>query len=75
MDPHADIPESMPPLAELADPARKSCRLTDPLPCPFCGGTWILVGSRWSAICVDCGATGPDAAKFPGVEKAWNRRA
>lgn len=51
---------------------------TVPLPCPFCGGSRIVKGERYFAMCVDCGATGPernaDASerKFVGD---WNTRA
>ncbi len=49
-----------------------------PLPCPFCASTRIVKGERYFAMCVDCGATGPernaDASerKFMGD---WNTRA
>lgn len=49
-------------------------RLMDAKPCPFCGGTWILIGMHWSAICVDCGATGPDKEKGGPAGKAWQQR-
>lgn len=48
-------------------------------PCPFCGGTRIVKGERYFAMCVDCGATGPErqsskssAQKIAGD---WNYRA
>ena len=46
-------------------------------PCPFCGSNRIVKGERYFAMCVDCGATGPErnsdapARKFFGD---WNRR-
>ena len=48
-------------------------------PCPFCGGTWILPGNKWSAICNDCGATGPMSNKKGEPSDAkkldmWNSR-
>jgi transcription elongation factor Elf1 len=35
-------------------------RLPNALPCPFCGSTRIVKGERYYAMCVDCGATGPE---------------
>lgn len=49
-------------------------RLENPTACPFCGGTWILVGHKYSAICVDCGATGPDKGTEKQAGKGWNTR-
>lgn len=49
-----------------------------PLPCPFCGSSRIVKGARFYAMCVDCGATGPERnadateKKFMGD---WNTRA
>ena len=46
-------------------------------PCPFCGSTRIVKGERYFAMCVDCGATGPERnadatqKKFVGD---WNTR-
>lgn len=48
------------------------------LPCPFCGGSRIVQGSRYFAMCVDCGATGPerigDKAGQAKLMKDWNTR-
>lgn len=55
--------------------ARLQTAVKDAQPCPFCGSTWILHGHRYSAICVDCGATGPEKEKVKDADKAWNRRA
>jgi len=46
-------------------------------PCPFCGSTRIVKGERYYAMCVNCGATGPERnadateRKFVGD---WNTR-
>jgi hypothetical protein len=51
--------------------------LDNPAPCPFCGSVRIVKGERCFAMCVDCGATGPERnadatrAKFTGD---WNMR-
>ena len=51
--------------------------LIEPLPCPFCGSKRIVKGDRYFAMCVDCGATGPERnsdateRKFVGD---WNTR-
>lgn len=51
--------------------------LVDAKPCPFCGSTRIVKGDRYFAMCVDCGATGPERnadateRKFVGD---WNTR-
>lgn len=46
------------------------------LPCPFCGGSRIVKGERYFAMCVDCGATGPERiGDKAGVKKLfvdWN---
>jgi Lar family restriction alleviation protein len=48
-------------------------------PCPFCGGARILKGDRYFAICVDCGATGPERIGDKAGQKKlfadWNTRA
>lgn len=49
-------------------------QLEEAKPCPFCGGIWILIGMHFSAICVDCGATGPDKEKSGPAGKAWQKR-
>lgn len=54
--------------------AQGTSRLKDALPCPFCGSSRILIGMKWSAICVDCGATGPDKDKESKAGQAWNKR-
>lgn len=47
------------------------------IPCPFCGSRRIVQGERHYAMCVDCGATGPERnadatrRKFVGD---WNTR-
>lgn len=51
--------------------------LRDAKPCPFCGSGRIVKGERYFAMCVDCGATGPERnadateRKFTGD---WNTR-
>lgn len=53
-------------------------KLENAMPCPFCGSVNIVKGERYFAMCVDCGATGPErsadatARKFTGD---WNARA
>jgi Lar family restriction alleviation protein len=46
-------------------------------PCPFCGSTRIVKGERYFAMCVDCGATGPernaDASQAKFI-RDWNAR-
>ena len=51
-----------------------AARLEGALPCPFCGSTRILRGYKYAAICLDCGATGPDKEKATDALKAWNCR-
>jgi len=45
--------------------------------CPFCGSSRIVKGERYFAMCVDCGATGPertsDATERRFVSD-WNSR-
>lgn len=52
--------------------------LTDCLPCPFCGSSRIVKGERYFALCVDCGATGPERTGDKGgvnlAKKDWNSR-
>lgn len=47
--------------------------------CPFCGGERVVKGERYFAMCVDCGATGPerigDKAGQKKLKVDWNRRA
>lgn len=47
-------------------------------PCPFCRGTRIIKGERYFAMCVDCGATGPERiGDKAGIKKLfadWNTR-
>lgn len=50
-----------------------NAQLKDAKPCPFCGSNWILIGERYYAICVDCGATGPERSKAKML-KDWNSR-
>lgn len=60
-----------------SDPPVSSTRLLGAKPCPFCGSTRIVKGERYFAMCVDCGATGPERnadateRKFVGD---WNTR-
>lgn len=67
----SDLPSSAP-ATEVA-----SAGLFGALPCPFCGSRWIVKGERYFAMCVDCGATGPERnadateRKFTGD---WNAR-
>jgi len=61
----------------MTAPELKPAVLPDAKPCPFCGSVRIVKGERYFAMCVDCGATGPernaDATqnKFVGD---WNTR-
>ncbi len=51
--------------------------LRDALPCPFCGSTRIVKGARFFAICVHCGATGPERnadATQGKYTRDWNTR-
>ena len=54
-----------------------SLHLENAKPCPFCGSGRIVKGERYFAMCVDCGATGPERnsdateRKFVGD---WNTR-
>lgn len=50
---------------------------TQPLPCPFCGGTPEVVDlCGWEILCRDCGASmcDTDDASREGAIAAWNRR-
>jgi Lar family restriction alleviation protein len=55
----------------------ETIHLSGAKPCPFCGSTRIVKGERYFAMCVDCGATGPERnnqsteRKFVGD---WNSR-
>jgi len=47
------------------------------LPCPFCGSERIVKGERYFAMCVDCGATGPERNADATTKKFladWNTR-
>lgn len=47
-------------------------------PCPFCGSDRIVQGERYFAMCVDCGATGPERSHKVSQNKQnedWNTRA
>jgi hypothetical protein len=48
------------------------------LPCPFCGSCRVIKGERYFAMCVDCGATGPERqGDKAGIKKLfadWNTR-
>lgn len=50
----------------------------DAKPCPFCGSRNIVKGCRYFAMCVDCGATGPERVGDKGGIKIglkdWNSR-
>ncbi len=51
--------------------------LADAEPCPFCGSKRIVKGERYFAMCVDCGATGPERNADASVRKFsgdWNNR-
>ena len=51
--------------------------LPDALPCPFCGSSHIIKGERYFAMCVDCGATGPERSADATQRKYtvdWNTR-
>ncbi len=57
---------------------RLPVHLPDALPCPFCASTRIVKGSRYFAMCVDCGATGPERNADASQRKFtsdWNARA
>lgn len=58
----------------MSETAQSSARMVGAIPCPFCGGTRILAGYKYCAICVDCGATGPDKEHSGDALKAWNTR-
>jgi Lar family restriction alleviation protein len=57
--------------------------MTNPLPCPFCGGTDITViegtSFRWKvAQCQDCGAQCGEVRKQTlgeGTQEEWNKKA
>jgi len=54
-----------------------STRLENAKPCPFCGSDKIVKGERYFAMCVDCGATGPERnadATVNKFTKDWNSR-
>ncbi len=81
--PHGPSPTArtlIPPTRVCAEmPAVKLPRADDAQkPCPFCGSRRIVKGERYFAMCVDCGATGPERSadatqrKFMGD---WNTRA
>lgn len=60
-----------------AGTALAEARLLDAKPCPFCGSTRIMKGERYFAMCVDCGATGPERNGDATVRKFtgdWNAR-
>lgn len=51
--------------------------LPDALPCPFCGSVRIVKGERYFAMCVECGATGPERSADASQKKFtrdWNTR-
>ncbi|MDR8087836.1 Lar family restriction alleviation protein [Burkholderia gladioli] len=56
-----------------------SDKLSDPLPCPFCGGrassSQQTTGGRWAAYCLDCEAMVDGEFSEPDAIAAWNRRA
>lgn len=54
-----------------------AARLTDAgvlIPCPFCGGEEIAVGSLW-AFCDNCHSYGMLSSKHDNVVRDWNTRA
>ena len=54
--------------------------MTNLKPCPFCGGSRIVVGpcelrnDFHEAACVDCGAKGPDATNEADALRLWSQR-
>ena len=51
--------------------------LPEAKPCPFCGSRKIVKGERYYAMCVDCGATGPERTADASQRKFvgdWNTR-
>lgn len=71
----------MKPELEANNPQRESAlpsaTLLDAKPCPFCGSNRIVKGERYFAMCVDCGATGPERNGDATVRKFvgdWNTR-
>lgn len=57
--------------------ALEQVALPDAKPCPFCGGGRIVKGERYFAMCVDCGATGPERNADASAKKYtadWNTR-
>jgi hypothetical protein len=40
-------------------------------PCPFCGSVRIIKGERYFAMCVECGATGPERSRENTPENKW----
>lgn len=40
-------------------------------PCPFCGSDRIVKGERYFAMCINCGATGPERASENTPERKW----
>lgn len=57
---------------------KTSLNLVGAAPCPFCGSTRIVKGERYFAMCVDCGATGPERNSDATEKKFigdWNTRA
>lgn len=55
----------------------KDGRLVGAKACPFCGSERIVKGERYFAMCVECGATGPERNADAGVRRFtrdWNSR-
>ena len=54
--------------------------MTNPKPCPFCGGTAEILGRHGGLAWVQCkrsrcGASGPIRLSFASAVKVWNREA
>lgn len=55
--------------------------MTELKPCPFCGGTNVVVDEFWERYdepyfiaCNECGASGPYTHKKEEAIELWNRR-
>jgi hypothetical protein len=63
------------PTAPRVEPAQPQATEGAPslelLPCPFCASVRIIKGERYFAMCVDCGATGPERATPTTPERKW----
>lgn len=60
--------------------ATKPFRITDLMPCPYCGGVGDLaIGAfNWTGLyavnCQKCDAFGPERANHDAAGHAWNKR-